>query len=136
MRQTPPKLRGPLGLIILFLTLGLGGGLVACAKGQMDQGAPVDTAERRYVGKNVTECSTIRFVCQPGERYFADDRGCGCEVGKDPGGVPAQEPKADVTPADDKSSDQAAPALEQEAAAGDPIRCTSASRKAEMCTME
>jgi hypothetical protein len=34
---------------------------------------------RTYVGTSVEECSVIRFYCEPGSTYFANDCGCGCE---------------------------------------------------------
>jgi hypothetical protein len=41
-----------------------------------------DDPERKYVGKSRDECARIRFVCQPGWSYFADDCGCGCAPGE------------------------------------------------------
>jgi len=32
----------------------------------------------RYVGTSAAECAVIRFTCDAGEEYFADDCGCGC----------------------------------------------------------
>ena len=34
---------------------------------------------KRYVARSPAECATIRFVCEPGTEYFADDCGCGCQ---------------------------------------------------------
>lgn len=31
-----------------------------------------------YVGNSPEQCQTIKFSCDPGEAYFADDCGCGC----------------------------------------------------------
>ena len=39
-----------------------------------------DTATQTYVGHSLDECASIRFVCDEGTQYFADDCGCGCEV--------------------------------------------------------
>lgn len=33
-----------------------------------------------YIGKNVEECSRIRFSCVPGTEYFTNDCGCGCKT--------------------------------------------------------
>ncbi len=33
---------------------------------------------KSYVGRSADECSLIRFVCEPGTEYFADECGCGC----------------------------------------------------------
>lgn len=35
---------------------------------------------KTYVGTSVEECSIIKFVCPPGEEYFADECGCGCQA--------------------------------------------------------
>lgn len=37
------------------------------------------SAQRRYVGHSPDECARMRFRCDPGTEYFADDKGCGCE---------------------------------------------------------
>jgi hypothetical protein len=34
---------------------------------------------KNYVGTSVEQCSLIRFTCEPGTSYFADDCGCGCQ---------------------------------------------------------
>lgn len=35
---------------------------------------------KRYVAKSVRECAVIDYVCQPNEKYFHNDCGCGCEI--------------------------------------------------------
>lgn len=39
----------------------------------------VDGMIRRYVANSEEQCAAIRFRCEPGEAYFADKKGCGCE---------------------------------------------------------
>jgi hypothetical protein len=34
---------------------------------------------RAYVGTSADECARIRFTCDEGTEYFADDAGCGCQ---------------------------------------------------------
>ena len=34
---------------------------------------------KTYVGQSPEQCATIRFACEEGKQYFADDCGCGCE---------------------------------------------------------
>ncbi len=33
-----------------------------------------------YIGTSPAQCQSIKFTCDPGESYFADDCGCGCVV--------------------------------------------------------
>jgi len=33
---------------------------------------------KRYVGESPDKCAVMRFVCEEGTEYFADDCGCGC----------------------------------------------------------
>jgi hypothetical protein len=33
---------------------------------------------RNYVGQSTEQCATLRFVCEEGQEYFADECGCGC----------------------------------------------------------
>lgn len=40
--------------------------------------------DKKYIGNSVEECSRIRFVCESGYEYFADEDGCGCQKTKDP----------------------------------------------------
>ena len=100
-----------LSLIALTALMLLGS---ACAqRGDGIGDGPIDTATLRYVGKSKQECATIRFVCEPGERYFANDVGCGCESGEDP----EKPDPAGEAPAEGASSGGDAAAGD---AAGDP----------------
>ena len=40
----------------------------------------LDDEDYEYVGTSPEQCQTIKFSCDAGERYFADDCGCGCYV--------------------------------------------------------
>lgn len=69
-------------LATLLFTLGL----TACAKSPgpdpSNQPGSCDftaTADKEYIGKSPEQCATIRFACEEGKQYFADDCGCGCE---------------------------------------------------------
>lgn len=44
----------------------------------VDEVEPVESS-KRYVGESPEECAVIRFVCEDGEEYFADEVGCGCQ---------------------------------------------------------
>jgi hypothetical protein len=33
---------------------------------------------KTYVGQSTEQCATLRFVCEEGQEYFADECGCGC----------------------------------------------------------
>jgi hypothetical protein len=33
---------------------------------------------RTYVGQSLEACATMKFVCEEGKTYFADECGCGC----------------------------------------------------------
>ena len=50
-----------------------------CVRGG-DQGSCNFDADpnKRYVGKSPDDCARMRFTCEDGEAYFADDCGCGC----------------------------------------------------------
>jgi len=39
-----------------------------------------DSETKKYVGKGPRGCVAIRYVCEPGEDYFSDECGCGCEI--------------------------------------------------------
>jgi hypothetical protein len=38
----------------------------------------VDTPHKNYVGQSPDACATMKFACEAGKEYFADDCGCGC----------------------------------------------------------
>jgi hypothetical protein len=52
------------------------GGICVPKPGKCDYSDP----SKRYVAKSPKRCSVIRFVCRPGERYFSDACGCGCQT--------------------------------------------------------
>jgi hypothetical protein len=82
----------------IFATLLFTLTLAACAKppgpdastppasddgGTEDQNASCDflaDPNKTYVGQSPDQCATIRFVCEEGKEYFADDCGCGCQT--------------------------------------------------------
>jgi hypothetical protein len=33
---------------------------------------------RTYVGQSLEACATMKFICEEGKTYFADECGCGC----------------------------------------------------------
>ena len=35
---------------------------------------------KTYVGESPDQCATIKFACDEGKEYFADDCGCGCII--------------------------------------------------------
>ncbi len=39
-----------------------------------------DDPNKNYVAKSVRECAVIKYACQPNEKYFSNDCGCGCEI--------------------------------------------------------
>jgi hypothetical protein len=41
--------------------------------------------DKSYIGHSPEQCATIRFVCEEGTEYFADECGCGCVVVGDEG---------------------------------------------------
>jgi hypothetical protein len=34
--------------------------------------------DKNYIGKSPDACATMKFACDEGQEYFADDCGCGC----------------------------------------------------------
>ena len=40
---------------------------------------PSATPIKRYVINDRVKCASARFACKPGEQYFSDEMGCGCE---------------------------------------------------------
>lgn len=34
--------------------------------------------DKTYVGESPDQCAVIKFACDEGKEYFADDCGCGC----------------------------------------------------------
>jgi hypothetical protein len=46
--------------------------------------------DKNYVGQSPDACATMKFVCDAGKEYFADDCGCGCVTSgmKDPSVTP------------------------------------------------
>lgn len=62
-------------LILIVISL-----MVGCSRNpKQPSQAPQETKAKRYVGHSPDQCAGIRFVCDPGEKYFADEKGCGCE---------------------------------------------------------
>ena len=39
-----------------------------------------DDPNKKYVGESPDQCAVIRFTCEEGQEYFADDCGCGCQA--------------------------------------------------------
>lgn len=86
-------------LATLLLTLSLTAPL-ACAKspgpaanpppasdGGAGEGEASDSAcdftadpNKKYVGESPDQCAVMRFACEEGQEYFADDCGCGCQT--------------------------------------------------------
>lgn len=59
-------------------------GLIACTKKLcLPACDPKNEPNRKYVGTSVEQCAVIKFFCEPGTSYFANDCGCGCEQPKD-----------------------------------------------------
>ena len=51
--------------------------LQACSK--QESKCNYDSVNKRYAGRSISECSTIKFMCEAGRQGFEDDCGCGCE---------------------------------------------------------
>jgi hypothetical protein len=59
---------------------------------------PSNPVSRRYKANGPDVCARIKFACEPGEHYFSDAGGCGCEL---------DDPKSPTTlPLKDNSKDQ------------------------------
>lgn len=49
------------------------------SEGQCEEQCNYDVPGKRYVGESLDMCARIFFVCEPGEEYFTDECGCGCQ---------------------------------------------------------
>jgi hypothetical protein len=53
--------------------------------------APITTRVDRYLSNNPEACKAMKFTCQPGEQYFINSGGCGCQM--DTSTLPVTPPK-------------------------------------------
>jgi len=48
-----------------------------------DNRCDYNDSSKRYVAKSVSECSLIDFICEPNEKGFSNDCGCGCVISEE-----------------------------------------------------
>jgi hypothetical protein len=49
-----------------------------CVKSEIKKCDFTADPDKTYVGQSKETCATMKFVCEAGKEYFADDCGCGC----------------------------------------------------------
>jgi hypothetical protein len=49
-----------------------------CVKSEIKKCDFTADPNKTYVGQSKETCATMKFVCEEGKEYFADDCGCGC----------------------------------------------------------
>ena len=92
-------------------------GAAPAAEPAADEVMPAaNEVSKRYIGHSLDDCARMRIVCEPGEAFFSDDKGCGCEG---PGAAAVGE----VPPIGGND----------EAAEEGPTMCAPESREADVC---
>jgi hypothetical protein len=51
-----------------------------CVKSEVKNCDFAADPNKTYIGQSKEACATMKFVCEEGKQYFADDCGCGCMI--------------------------------------------------------